>query len=95
MLELGGSVGRGWYLCLGIKGERNERDNEAGTSQHNMRTGDERSGFQSETAGGFLTEEGREKGETKGGEVGECLCIPEFLYPPPLPPPQPTAPRPI
>lgn len=39
------------YLCLGIKGEFNEGDNEAGTSQCNIHTGDERSDFQFEPLG--------------------------------------------
>lgn len=44
----------GWgasIVCLWIKGECNEQDNEPGTSQHNMQTGDERSGFQSKPLG--------------------------------------------
>lgn len=43
--------GGGSIVCLGIKGECNEQDNEPGTSQRNMQTGDERSGFQSKPLG--------------------------------------------
>lgn len=58
----------------GLKGERNERDNEAGTSQRYMPAGDERSGFQSKAAGGFLAEEG----EGGGGYGGACASQNSF-----------------
>lgn len=89
------------YLSLGIKGECNEQYNEAGTSQRNMQTGDERSGFQSEPLGvswlrkGERVRRGRadrrgERGWAGGSILG--LCMPEFLYPPNISAPLPAVP---
>lgn len=91
------------YLSLGIKGECNEQYNEAGTSQRNMQTGDERSGFQSEPLGvswlrkGEKVQRGRADRRGERGWAGGSilsLCISEFLYHPNISAPLPAVPPP-
>lgn len=55
-------------MCLRIKGEFDEGDNEAQTSQCNIHTGYERSDFQFEPLGVSLNEERRKWEEVEGRE---------------------------